>query len=169
MAEKVSLFQQWLWGDWADRDIINRNADALEDVELTVGALKKAVARQSEDILRLRTTVSVLLRTLAVHAKITESELEIAIGEEWAKVVPPPKEPPSRKAATDPYRGLPADEEPTPADIEAAKALMRIAEGHHFEKQFAQAREVYQDIVDRYGATKQAAAAARQLENLRGL
>jgi predicted lipid-binding transport protein (Tim44 family) len=72
----------------------------------------------------------------------------------------PKAEPP---ASTEPAR------EPTADEVEAAKALLATAQDHHFAKRFVDAREVYAQIVERYGATKQAATARQQLENLRGL
>jgi len=47
--------------------------------------------------------------------------------------------------------------------------LMKVAEGHHFSKQFAEARSVYEEVVAKYGNTKQAASARQQLQNLKGI
>lgn len=58
--------------------------------------------------------------------------------------------------------------EPTPETVTAAKALICIAEQHHFSKRFADARATYAQIVEKYGNTKQAIVAKQQLENLRG-
>ena len=57
--------------------------------------------------------------------------------------------------------------EPTPDEIAAAKALMKTAQDHHFGKRFAEARDVYQEVIDKYGTTKQAATARQQLDNLK--
>jgi hypothetical protein len=57
--------------------------------------------------------------------------------------------------------------EPTPEDIAEAKALLKAAQDHHFEKRFVEARAIYADIVERHGHTKQAVTARQQLDNLR--
>ena len=48
-----------------------------------------------------------------------------------------------------------------------AKALLKIAQDHHFAKNFDGAKNRYKEIVARYPATKSADAARRQLENLK--
>jgi hypothetical protein len=96
-----------------------------------------------------------------------DAELERAVNDAWAQLAPPSPAPPE-PASTDPYRTMPAASEPTPEDITAAKALLRVAENHHFAKRFADARTAYQEIVDRYGTTKPATIARQQIENLRG-
>jgi hypothetical protein len=62
----------------------------------------------------------------------------------------------------------PTAREPSAEEIEAAKAMLASAEFHHFAKRFGDARVLYGQIVDRYPATKQAATARQQLDNLRG-
>jgi TolA-binding protein len=54
-------------------------------------------------------------------------------------------------------------------DSEAAKALLRAAQDHHFAKQFAEARQRYTDLVTQFPDTKQATVARQQLENLRNV
>lgn len=54
-------------------------------------------------------------------------------------------------------------------DSEAAKALLRTAQDHHFAKQFAEARQRYTDLVTQFPDTKQATVARQQLENLRNV
>jgi hypothetical protein len=58
---------------------------------------------------------------------------------------------------------------PSPEDVAAARALLRKAEDLHFNKRFQEAREIYQQIVDKHADTKPAAVARQQLENLRGV
>ena len=44
--------------------------------------------------------------------------------------------------------------------------LLADAQKHHFGKRFDEARAIYQQIIERYADTKQAATAQQQLENL---
>jgi len=166
VAQKLGLFNQWLWGKWADRSAINKNADALESVEATVSSLQETVAVQAEEILRLRAMILGVVDLLQAKVPIDESELELAMNHAWERLVPPPPPEPPR-GPTDPYRNLVASDEATPEEIDAAKALLATAEEHHFAKEFDEARAIYQKIVDRYGATKQAKVARQQLANLR--
>ena len=53
-------------------------------------------------------------------------------------------------------------------DIEA-KALLRIAQEHHFSKRFPEARRCYSDLVERFPDTKPAVVAWQQLDNLRNV
>jgi Short C-terminal domain len=55
----------------------------------------------------------------------------------------------------------------TPADDAEAKALLAIAQEHHFAKEFADAKREYQALVSRFPESKQAATARQQLINLR--
>lgn len=163
MAEKLGLMNQWLFGNWAERATINRNAEALSSVEANLGDLRNIVERQAKEILQLRTMFVALVDVLHERAVVDEAEIERAVQEAWAKVSPPPPEP--KPASTDPYRGTPG--EPSAAETEAAKALLATAQKHHFSRQFQEARAIYQQIVEQYGDTKQASVARQQLENLR--
>jgi hypothetical protein len=165
MATKLS--NHWLWGA-PERDLIQENTEALESVEATVDDLKAKVGRQAEEIRELRATLMGLVEVLRKGENpIGRTDLEVAIAEAWAKLAPVPPPPPRSTAATDPYRGLPAGE-PGPEEIAEAKALLKVAEEHHFAKRFASARHVYQELVDRFPTTKPALTARQQLDNLRG-
>lgn len=54
MADKLGLLNQWMFGNWAERDTINRNAETLSNVETTVADLRKLVERQAKEITQLR-------------------------------------------------------------------------------------------------------------------
>ncbi|MDB4955601.1 MAG: hypothetical protein JWO36_3170 [Myxococcales bacterium] len=166
MAEKLGFFSQWLGGNWAERNTINANADALESVEGKVRDLQSTADRQAKEIVQLRATIMGLAEVLQAKVQFDDSELEREVNAALEKLTPQPKAP--IQGATDPYRGLPGGD-PTPEDIDAAKKLMRVAEDHHFSKRFADARSVYKEVVEHYGGTKQAVAARQQLQNLRGL
>jgi hypothetical protein len=162
MAEKLGILNQALFGKWADRAAINRNAESLQAVEGDMGELRKLVQRQSQEILQLRAMFMGVVEVLHAKAPFDDVELEQAVDAAWAKLNPPP---PPTPTATDPYRGTPV--EAPAADVEAAKALLASAQQHHFSQRFAEARTIYQQIVDQYGATKQAATAKQQLANLK--
>lgn len=162
MAEKLGLFNQWLFGDWAERAAINRNAEDLSVVEADLTKLRAVVQRQAQEILQLRAMMMGLSEVLHEKAALDPKELERAVNAAWSTLTAPPPEPPKM---TDPYRGTPA--EPTAADVDAAKALLVSAQEHHFNKRFDDARTVYQQIIERYGDTKQASTARQQLQNLR--
>jgi TolA-binding protein len=170
MAARLGIFSQMMWGEWADRDAINKNADALESVEAGVSSLQKSVARQAQEILRLRAMIEGLVELLQNKVPFDDAELELAVSDAWARLSPPPPAPRKAQepASTDPYRDAVPAGEPTADEIAAAKALLRVAEEHHFSKRFADARTTYQQIVDRHGNTKQAIIARQQIENLRG-
>jgi hypothetical protein len=163
MAEKLGLLNQWLFGDWAERAAINRNAETLSTVESSLGDLREVVASQANEILQLRTMIMGIVGTLHAKGVVDAVELEEAVQAAWAQLSPPPPEP--KQASTDPYRGMPR--EPSAEQIEAAQALLAQAQKHHFSKQFQQARAIYSEIVERYGDTKQATVARQQIENLR--
>lgn len=55
------------------------------------------------------------------------------------------------------------------ADDPEAMALLKRAQDDHFSKRFAQAVDLYRQIVDRFPNTKQAIAAQAQIDNLRGV
>ena len=163
MAEKLGFFAQWLGGDYAERNAINANADTLSGVELRMSDLEQTVDRQTREILELRATIMGLAELLQAKVKFDDSELEVEVRSAWNKLLPPAKP----KPPTDPYRGTPGDDA-TAEDTAAAKQLMRVAQDHHFSKRFSEARGVYQEVVDKYGSTKQAVTARQQIDNLKG-
>jgi hypothetical protein len=162
MAEKLGILNQMLFGQWAERSTINRNAEHLSSVDANVAELRKLVGVQAEEIARLRAMMMGLVEVLQTKATINGAELEDAVDAAWTKISAPPTTSPT---ATDPYRNLPGD--PSPEDVAAAKALLASAQDHHFSRRFADAKTVYQRVIDQYGDTKQAATARQQLENLR--
>jgi hypothetical protein len=166
MATKLGFFSQWLGGSWVERNTINANADALESVEAEVKSLQATTERQAKEIVQLRATLIGLAEVLQAKVQFDDADLQRAVNAALEELSPQP-EPPMR-SATDPYRGLPADD-PTPEEIDAAKKLMRVAEEHHFSKRFHEARTAYEEVVAKYGQTKQALAARQQLQNLRGV
>lgn len=168
MAKRLGFFSQWLGGSWVERNTINANADALDSVEARVKHLEALAERQAYEIVQLRATLMGLGNVLLAKVGFDDAHLESAVNSALDELVPPPEEP-VRTGATDPYRGLPVADGPSPEDINAAKKLMRIAEDHHFSKRFADARSAYEEVVEKYGDTKQAAAARLQLANLRGV
>lgn len=171
MAQKIGRFD-WR-GEWADRDAINRNAETLETVEADVGKLEQRIAKQARDILQLRAIVEGLVDMLQATIGLDEHALDDAVAAALERLAPrppqpkPPPQPP--QPPTDPYRNLPPELAGADEDSTAAKELLGVAQEHYFSKRFSKAREIYQDIVRRYGATKQAAIAREQLENLRGV
>jgi hypothetical protein len=164
MAQKLGILDALLRSSWAERGAINRNAEELQAVGSDVEALRTAMQRQAQDILHLRAMVTGLAEILQAKVAFDAAELEHAVRAAYSNLVPPPKPQPS----TDPYRSAPGNE-PSPEDIAAARALLKKAEDLHFQKRFQEARELYQQIVDKHGDTKQAAVARQQLENLRGV
>jgi TolA-binding protein len=165
MAQKLGFLDQLLWGDHADRAAINRNAAELDNVSATVADLRKLVHIQSNEILQLRGILNGLVEVLQQKVSFTDAELEGAVRTALDKLAPPP--PPPTKGY-DPYRNLPQPEiEASPEEIAAANALHKKAQDHHFSKRFKEAREVYQEIVDKYGHTGTATHARQQLENLK--
>ncbi len=166
MAQKLDWFSQWLGGEWADRRVINANAQALENVEQRLVNMEATVARQDKEIVRLRATIVGLVEILHTTTAFDDRELERAVNTAWERMTAPP-EPPPTPTATDPYRGTAGAAARAEDDAEA-KVLLHAAEDHQFNKRFAQARAIYQDIVARYPDSKQAVVAHRQIENLRG-
>lgn len=51
--------KQMLFGDWAERSTINRNAEHLSSVEANVTELRKVIGLQTEEITRLRAMMMV--------------------------------------------------------------------------------------------------------------
>jgi len=162
MAEKLGILDQMLFGKWAERGAINRNAENLSLVEADLGELRKVVQRQAQEIVQLRAMFIGLVEVLHEKALFDDADLERAVQAAHAKLTAPPPQP---QAPTDPYRGAPG--EPSVADVEAAKALLAAAQKHHFSKRFQDARAAYQQVIDQYANTKQAITARQQLDNLR--
>ena len=162
MAKKLGLLDQLIFGEWADRDAINRNAEVLSTVEANLDSLRATVQRQSQEILQLRAMFLGLVEVVQGKVAFDDTELESAVKAAYASLTPAPK----RQASTDPYRNNPITE-PSPEEVAAAKALLVTAQDHHFSRRFAEARAIYQQIVDNYGDTKQAATARQQQDNLR--
>lgn len=165
MARKLGFFEEWLGSDWAQHRAINANAETLESVESRLLDLQSTVERQAKEIVQLRATVMGLAELLQRKVSFEDAELDQEVKVAYQQLVPPPKPAP---AATDPYRQMPAGDA-TPEDSAAAKRLLKQAEDHHFAKQFAEARAIYQEIIAKYGATKQANQARQQLSNLKGV
>jgi hypothetical protein len=113
MAQKLGFFSQWMFGEWADRAAINANADDLMNVEITVGALQTTVARQHQEILRLRAMVMGVVDVLNEKFQLDEREVEKAVQQAWAELTMPAQPPQPVAMPTDPYRGTPAQAQPT--------------------------------------------------------
>lgn len=168
MADKLGLLNQWMFGNWAERDTINRNAETLSNVETTVADLRKLVERQAKEITQLRAMFMGMVEVLHGRGQLDEAELESAVKAAWTKLSPPPAE--SKPSQSGPYRDTPSSapaDEPTNNEIAEAKALMKQAQDHQFNRQFEEARAIYQQVFERYGNTKQAVVARQQLDNLR--
>lgn len=163
MAEKLGLLNQWLFGQWADRATINRNAEELSAVGADLDALRAVVQRQAQEIVQLRAMFLGMVEVLREKVQLDEAELERAVKAALAALSPPPPEP---KQPSDPYRGIAAGD-PSAEDVAAAKALLADAQKHHFGKRFDEARAIYQQIIERYADTKQAVTARQQLDNLK--
>jgi hypothetical protein len=164
MAQKLGFFRQMLGGDHAERHAINANADALESIESRVDVLHETVFQQQKEILQLRATLMGLAELLQSKVPYEDAELESRVRTAWDELAPPKA---ARKAAVDPYRDTPVTGDPTPAETDAAKQLLKVAEGHHFAKRFAEAKVAYQEVITKYASTKQASTARQQLDNLR--
>jgi hypothetical protein len=102
---------------------------------------------------------SIVGRIAVLERRLADFEGSVTRAKPEQAAVPQPSAP----------AGTESGHAPTADDIEAAKALLATAQKHHFAKRFADARELYTQIVDRFGATKQAATARQQIENLRGV
>lgn len=166
MAEKLGILNQLLFGDWSERATINHNAEELTNVAATVIELQQVVQRQSDEIDRLRAMFMGVVDVLQDKAGIDPKHLEEAVQAAWSILRPPPPPPMVLGPALgDPYRGTPSDA--STADVDAAKSLLRSAQDHHFSKRFAEARKVYEEVIERYGHTTQALTAREQVKNLR--
>ena len=99
----------------------------------------------------------------SIAGSTTSRDLDQEVKIAYEQLRPPA---PVRSMATDPYRGLPLDER---VDDSEAKQLLKQAQDHHYSKEFAEARAIYQDIVERFPRSKQAVTADQQIKNLKGL
>jgi hypothetical protein len=104
MAQKLGVFSQWMFGEWADRDAINRNAEELDYVEGTLSSLHAIVQRQGQEILRMRAMIMGVVEVLHAKAPFDDAELERAVQAAWRQLTAPPAPAPPM---TDPYRGTP--------------------------------------------------------------
>lgn len=163
MAKKLGILSQALWGQWADRGAINKNAEDLSLVEADVTALRAMVQRQGQEIVQLRALVAGVIDVLQARISLGQAELERAVQEAMAELQPPPPPPPPAQSGGSPYR----DGVAAPPDDPAAKALFAKAQDLHFGKWFDEARELYAQVAEQYPGTKQAQAARQQLENLK--
>ena len=104
MAKKLGILNQYLFGEWADRAAINRNAEDLSIVEADVTELRKLVQQQAHDILRLRAMFMGVVEVLHTKAPFDDAELEAAVQAAWMSLTePPPKQPaPAAKPSTPP-------------------------------------------------------------------
>lgn len=109
MAQKVGSLDSWLVGAWADRTVINQNADDLANVEASVGSLQATVKRQGQEILWLRAVLSGLVEVLHEKSPFDSAELERAVQAAWNQLTTPSPAPSPAASMTDPYRGTPAE------------------------------------------------------------
>jgi hypothetical protein len=116
MAQKVGWLDGWLLGgEWADRRVINQNADELTHVGGGMTQLGAIVQRQGQEILWLRAVLAGLVEVLHASSPFDSAELERAVQAAWKELTAPPSPPsPPAPAMTDPYRGTPAEPTPPP-------------------------------------------------------
>lgn len=108
MAQKLGK-PSWWSGQIYERAVIDRNAQDLAEVEVTVGALQAVVQRQEQEILRLRAMLIGLVEVLHTRTPFYDGELDRAAEAAWTLLTGPAAPLPSPAASTDPYRGLPAE------------------------------------------------------------
>jgi hypothetical protein len=168
MAIKVQspgFFGSWLF---REQEAIDHNAEELTAVEGNLAELQRTVARQAQDILRLRAMLAGLVEVLHDQVKLDPGAVELATNAALERLSPPKKKQRRSPLSGDPYREA-SGEGPMPEDIAEAKKILHVAEEHHFAKRFGEAREAYQEVVEEYGDTKEAAVARQQIENLKDL
>lgn len=102
MAKKLGWLSQSLWGEWADRDAINRNADDLENVESNVDVLRAQVQRQGAEIVKLRAMIMGVVEILHAKAPFDDAELQSAIQAAHAELTTPPPAPRAHATAAGP-------------------------------------------------------------------
>lgn len=162
MSDDIDFLEAW--GDTDRSNAIRTNARALARTQERVAALEKQVADYKEDILHLRAQLNGLGALLQRKLDYQRGELDQEVKLAFDELAPPVVV----AAATDPYRGIPG-EPGAAASSDDAKELIRMAGDHHFEKRFAEARVIYQRIVDEFPGSKQAIVARQQLANLKGI
>ena len=150
-----------LWGHWAERSVINRNATSLETVEGQVAALRDTIEKQNDEIVRLRAMIVGLAEVVKGVAPFDGADRERAVKDAYLQLAPAPP-----VTGTDPYRGIPPDGS---EDSPVAQELLAKAQKLHYSKQFKEAKAIYQQLVAQHGDTKQAAIAKTQLDNLRSV
>ncbi len=114
MAQKVRWLDAWLLGEWADRRVINQNAEELAYVEGGITQLGAIVQRQGQEILWLRAVLAGLVDVLDEKSPFDSADLERAVQNAWNQLTAPPAPAPPAPAMTDPYRGMPAEPTPPP-------------------------------------------------------
>jgi len=93
MAQKLGFWRQWAGGEWADRNVINANAQELENVEFDLNQLRALVKRQAQELLYLRAMFSGLIEVLHEQQPFHEGKLEQAVQSAWAELNPAPAQP----------------------------------------------------------------------------
>jgi hypothetical protein len=97
MAQRLGLFNQWAFGEWADRAAINQNADDLLAVESSVQGVQARLARQQDEIVRLRAMLMGVVEVLHAKAPFDDAELDAAVRAAHARLSAPPT--PAQRAA----------------------------------------------------------------------
>ena len=90
MASRLGLFDQWAFGEWADRNAINANADELTAVEATVDGLRTQLARQQKELVHLRAMLMGVVEVLHAKAPFDDAELDAAVKAAHDKLTAPP-------------------------------------------------------------------------------
>lgn len=167
MADESIEFLNELWLS-NERGAIQVNARVLDDVRKRVIELESLTRKQDDELVHLRATVIGLTALIQRKLDLQRGEIDQEVKIAYDELVPPPVVKPS----SDPYRGLPEEARKLSMaqrdDNPEAKQLMKQAQDLHFSKQFADARVIYQEIVERFPSSKQALVAAQQIENLEG-
>jgi hypothetical protein len=89
MAQRVGFFDQWAFGEYADRKAINRNADDLNLVESNVEQLQAQLAQQRQEIVQLRAMLMGVVEVLHAKAPFDNAELDAAVSAAHARLTAP--------------------------------------------------------------------------------
>lgn len=89
MAQRLGFFDQWAFGEWADRNAINRNADDLSMVEASVEGMQAQIARQQKELLQLRAMLMGVVEVLHAKAPFDDAELDAAVAAAHAQLTAP--------------------------------------------------------------------------------